>query len=183
MGFTHGWMRTRPKAVKRSLNNKVPRAMPVGIYLSSCLMCRSPIPSKNFLKRGASGMNLYLLPPRSKMVRERSHHTDDEGFYNRKGFMKPEKRRRNLAHYVDYWQLASSSSPGLEDIAGEIEVFPWVPECYSVFEKSYYVWRLHKHPPKTKVQRGPSNLVKVLIVKGALIMSGSGLWARFSRRR
>jgi len=34
---------------------------------------------------------------------ERSHRTDDEEFYNQRGFRRPAKRRRELAHHMNYY--------------------------------------------------------------------------------
>jgi len=38
------------------------------------------------------------------MVRQkRSHHTDDEKFYNQKRFRKPTKRKKELFHFLDFY--------------------------------------------------------------------------------
>jgi len=63
-----------------------------------------PHPFEEFLKE--KGIRHKLIPianPKQNGKVERSHRTDDEEFYNRRGFRKPAKRRRELARHIDYY--------------------------------------------------------------------------------
>ena len=63
-----------------------------------------PHPFEEFLSR--KGIRHKLIPiatPKQNGKVERSHRTDDEEFYNQRGFRKPAKRRRELARYLNYY--------------------------------------------------------------------------------
>ena len=63
-----------------------------------------PHPFEEFLK--GWGIRQKLIPiatPEQNGKVERSHRTDDEEFYNLRGFRKLAKRRRELARYMDYY--------------------------------------------------------------------------------
>lgn len=61
-------------------------------------------PFEEFLKqRGIRHKLIPIATPEQNGKVERSHRTDDEEFYNQGGFCKPAKRRRKLAHYIDYY--------------------------------------------------------------------------------
>lgn len=65
---------------------------------------QKPHPFDEFLKE--KGIRHKLIPiatPKQNGKVERSHRTDDEEFYNQRGFRKPAKRRRELARHIDYY--------------------------------------------------------------------------------
>jgi len=65
---------------------------------------QKPHPFDEFLKE--KGIRHKLIPiatPKQNGKVERSHRTDDEEFYNQRGFRKPATRRRQLARFVRYY--------------------------------------------------------------------------------
>jgi len=64
---------------------------------------KKPHPFEEFLK--GKGIRHKLIPiatPKQNGKVERSHRTDDEEFYNQRGFRKPAKRRRELSRFLDF---------------------------------------------------------------------------------
>jgi transposase InsO family protein len=65
---------------------------------------QKPHPFDEFLEERRIRHKLIpIATPKQNGKVERSHRTDDEEFYNQRGFHKPAKRRRELAHYIDYY--------------------------------------------------------------------------------
>jgi len=65
---------------------------------------QKPHPFEEFLKQ--AGIRHKLIPiatPKQNGKVERSHRTDDEEFYNQRGYRKPATRRRELARHIDYY--------------------------------------------------------------------------------
>jgi len=65
---------------------------------------KKPHPFEEFLK--GKGIRHKLIPiatPKQNGKVERSHRTDDEEFYNQRGFRKPAKRRRELSRFLDFY--------------------------------------------------------------------------------
>lgn len=65
---------------------------------------QKPHPFEEFLKQ--EGIRHKLIPiatPKQNGKVERSHRTDDEEFYNQRGYRKPATRRRELARHIDYY--------------------------------------------------------------------------------
>ncbi len=65
---------------------------------------KKPHPFEEFLRD--NGIRHKLTPiatPKQNGKVERSHRTDDEEFYNQRQFRKVEKRRRELARYLAYY--------------------------------------------------------------------------------
>ena len=65
---------------------------------------QKPHPFEEFLKD--KGIRHKLIPvatPKQNGKVERSHRTDDEEFYNQRGFCKLAKRRKELARHIDYY--------------------------------------------------------------------------------
>ena len=70
---------------------------------SSCPGLRSP-PFEEFLRGKGIGHKLIpIATPKQNGKVERSHRTDDEEFYNQRGFRKPAKRRRELSRFLDFY--------------------------------------------------------------------------------
>jgi transposase InsO family protein len=65
---------------------------------------KKPHPLEEFLKEG--GIRHKLIPiatPKQNGKVERSHRTDDEEFYNQRGFRKPTKRWKELSRFLDFY--------------------------------------------------------------------------------
>ena len=65
---------------------------------------QKPHPFEEFLKlRGIRHKLIPIAAPKQNGKVERSHRTDDEEFYNQRGFRKPAKRRRELWRFLDFY--------------------------------------------------------------------------------
>lgn len=65
---------------------------------------KKPHPFEEFFKE--KGIKHKLIPiatPKQNGKVERSHRTDDEEFYNQRGFRKPAKRRKELSRFLDFY--------------------------------------------------------------------------------
>jgi transposase InsO family protein len=65
---------------------------------------KKPHPFEEFLEE--KGVRHKLIPiatPKQNGKVERSHRTDDEEFYNQRGFRKPAKRRKELSRFLDFY--------------------------------------------------------------------------------
>ena len=65
---------------------------------------QKPHPFDEFLdEKGIRHKLIPIATPKQNGKVERSHRTDDEEFYNQRGFRKPAKRRKELARHIDYY--------------------------------------------------------------------------------
>ena len=65
---------------------------------------KKPHPFEEFLKeRGIRHKLIPIASPKQNGKAERSHRTDDEEFYNQRGFRKPAKRRKELSRFLDFY--------------------------------------------------------------------------------
>lgn len=63
-----------------------------------------PPPLEEFL--GEKRIRHKLIPiatPKQNAKVERSYHSDDEEFYNQRGFRKPARRRKELSRFLDFY--------------------------------------------------------------------------------
>jgi transposase InsO family protein len=65
---------------------------------------QKPHPFEEFLKeRGIRHKLIPIATPKQNGKVERSHLTDDEEFYNQRGFRKPAKRRKELSRFLHFY--------------------------------------------------------------------------------
>jgi len=65
---------------------------------------KKPHPFEELLKeRGIRHKFIPIATPKQNGKVERSHRTDDEEFYNQRGFRKPAKRVKELARFLDFY--------------------------------------------------------------------------------
>jgi len=65
---------------------------------------QKPHPFEEFLReRGIRHKLIPIATPKQNGKVERSHRTDDEEFYNQRGFRKSTKRTRELSRFLDFY--------------------------------------------------------------------------------
>jgi transposase InsO family protein len=70
-----------------------------------------PFPFEEFLKEQRIRHKLIpIATPKQKGKVERAHRTDDEEFYNHRGFRKPAKRRKELSRFLDFYNKRRTHS-------------------------------------------------------------------------
>jgi hypothetical protein len=86
-------------------------------------LCRKPLPFEVFLEgRGIRHKLISMVTPKQNGKVERSHRTDDEEFYNRSAYRKPDMRRRRLARHLDYYKIGGALSIGMDNTTEETKV-------------------------------------------------------------
>ncbi len=69
---------------------------------------RKPHPFEELLKeRGIRRKLIPIATPNQNGKVEKSHRTDDEEFYNQRGFRKPTKRRKELSRFIGFFDTSN----------------------------------------------------------------------------